>query len=149
MDVFKLGGTFLRRISKYSIRPQSENDGTLIEEVLETAISDEGVCETTFNKGFTVLGCGHVIHDHSEIGCQCPYCGTLNCVNHCTHVCDRCLTTMGSCCAKIFRGRHVCLHCYRVLVAKQGAVLTGKFTGKVLSGTVKVLSIPFKGKSSV
>lgn len=139
VDLFNIGGTFLRKITRFFIRPELTSDGTFLEEVEETSLSSEGVYESKLSVGLTVLSCAHVIRDHSEIGSQCPHCGGVSCLQ-CTHVCERCLTTVGSCCTKVLEGHLFCVHCYRVLRAKQGAVLTGK----ALLGTAKVLSIPFK-----
>lgn len=149
MDIFNLAGTFVRKITRHFVRSEPSEDGTLLEQVVETSLNNEGVYETQVSIGLTVLDCSHVIRHYSEIGCRCPYCGSLNCLNYCTHVCERCLITMGNCCTKVFEGHLVCVRCYKILRAKQAALLTGRATGKALLGTARVLAIPFKGKSNV
>jgi hypothetical protein len=140
IDLFNLSGTFIRKTKKYFVRSESNNDGTFLEEVSETLLNSEGVYESKVSTGLSVLDCSHIIRHHTEIGCKCPYCGNLNCLQHCTHVCERCLTTVGNCCTKTFEEHLVCVHCYRVLRAKQAALLAGK----ALLGTTKILLIPFK-----
>jgi hypothetical protein len=129
VDLFNIGGTFLRKITRFFLRPELTSDGTFLEQVEETSLSSEGVYEIKVSTGLTVLNCGHVIRDHTEIGSQCPYCGSVNC-SQCTKVCERCLTTIGNCCTKVLEGQLFCVHCYRILRVKQGAVLTSRVTGK-------------------
>lgn len=144
MDLFNVGGTFLRRITRYFVRPAPTSEGTFMEEVVETSLSNEGVYETRVSVELDPLDCGHVPHHYNEIGCRCSLCGSLSCLNKCTHVCERCHTTIGNCCTKTFEGKRVCVRCNRILRAKKGALVTCSVSGKALVGTFKVLSIPFK-----
>jgi hypothetical protein len=137
-DLFNRGGTFLRKKSRYYIKPRASNDDSFLENTVETAINEQGVYETKNNIGLSILDCNHLVRNYQEVGCVCPICNRLNCLR-CSRICERCLTTVGNCCTKILEGRLLCIRCYRILMAKMAALYTGRLTGKFLL-------IPFKGR---
>ena len=143
LDPSNLLARTLRRIRRYSVRRNFADDGAFLEEQTEISINANREFETVTSIALSILDCGHAIRHYSEIGGSC-FCGTLHCQNFAV-ICERCLTLSGrSCCTKVFEGGLYCVHCYRVVKAKQGAVLAGRETGKALFAAGKVLLIPFK-----
>jgi hypothetical protein len=148
IDLFNLGGgTFLRKITRYFIRPYREDDEIFLEEVAETSINSEGLYETRVSVGLTEFDCGHVVRSSSEIvGGRCARCGSVNCPN-CINICERCLITVGNCCSKVLEGRIYCNRCYWKL--KLNSLIVNEAPKIPPSGTKGVISLPYRGKRYV
>jgi hypothetical protein len=95
----------------------------ILQSVKKSISMQEGKIQKQKVSQLFIAGCGHIIHDVSEVGGKCTHgnCNSIVCLQ-CLKACERCMKLICPKHQKVYRGSIFCPRCYWI------ALLFGTFS---------------------